>query len=101
MWSDRIFWNCGIIAFHEAGIFRFSMFVRMEIWRAWLHFFPIPVFGLLICIVLSFVLLLFAFVLLFRKQNGDRPWKLFLYLVLTLVHSLLALNWLFMFMPDA
>ena len=70
-------------------------------WSAWLHFFPIPAFGLVIGIVLSFLLVLIVFVQLFRKQQEDRPWKLFFYQVLTLAHCLLAINWLFMFMPDA
>ena len=92
---------CTFLMMFSGGHSTRQMTGSMEIWRAWLHFFPIPVFSLLICIVLSFVLLLFAFVLLFRKRNGDRPWKLFFYLVLTFVHVLLAFNWLFMFMPDA
>jgi uncharacterized protein YjbI with pentapeptide repeats len=74
---------------------------NMDAWSAWLHFFPIPLFGLLISIVVSFVLVLFMFSRLIWKRGDNRPWKLFLYLLLTLIHCLLAFNWLFMFMPDA
>jgi len=74
---------------------------NMNAWSAWLHFFPIPVFGLMFCILLSFLLILIVFVQLFRKQKESRPWKLFFYQVLTLAHCFLAFNWLFMFMPDA
>jgi len=72
-----------------------------DAWSFWLHFFPIPALGLLLAIVCSFVLMLIALVALFRRQRGERPWRLFFYLVLTFVHCLFAFNWLIMFMPDA
>ena len=70
-------------------------------WSTWLHFFPIPALGLLLCILVSFVLVCIALVQLFWKLNDRRQWKLFAYLGLTLAHAILAFNWLMMFMPDA
>ena len=72
-----------------------------DAWSFWLHFFQIPFLGLLFCIVCSFVLMLIVFAALFRRTRGERPWRLFFYLVLTFVHCLFAFNWLIMFMPDA
>ena len=81
----------------------FLMFLTMLgsvcVW-SWVRVMPILAFGLLICVLLSFLIIILTLVL-FRKQNNSRPWQSFLYQVLTFVHSLLALNWLFMFMPDA
>jgi uncharacterized protein YjbI with pentapeptide repeats len=70
-------------------------------WSAWFHFFPFPMLGLMICVPLAFGLVIYGLVLVIRKQNNTRPWKLFWYLILTLAHCLLAFNWLLIFMPDA
>jgi hypothetical protein len=92
---------CTFLMLFSGGHFVRQMSGNMEVWRAWLHFFPIPAFGLMICIVCSFVLMCIVLVLLIRNHNNCRPWKLFLYQVLTLLHCLFAFNWLIMFMPDA
>jgi len=73
----------------------------MDVWSAWLSFFPIPAFGLMFCVGCSFVLICIVITLLIRNRNNCRPWQLFLYQVLTLVHCFLAFHWLIMFMPDA
>jgi len=70
-------------------------------WSTWLSFFPIPMLGLMICIVISFILLLLALDPLVWNWHKKRRWGLFFYQILTLVHCLLAFNWLIMFMPDA
>jgi hypothetical protein len=74
---------------------------NMDAWRAWMYFFLIPLLGLLICTIISFVLILFVFFRLFWTRDDSQPWKLFLYLILTLVHCLLAFNWMCLFLPDA
>ena len=70
-------------------------------WSTWLHFFPIPMLGLMICIVCSVVLIFIVLIRLILNRNNVQPWRLFFYQVLTLTHCLFAFNWLIMFMPDA
>ncbi len=72
-----------------------------EAWSNWLHFYPIPLFGLMLCILLAVILMLVVIVQLIVMRGKFRPWTLFFYQALTLVHCLFAFNWLIMFMPDA
>ena len=74
---------------------------NMDAWSLWLSFFPIPMFGLMLCVIFSFVLVCITLVPLFWKPNDSRQWTFFAYQGLTLAHVLLAFNWLVMFMPDA
>ncbi|MDR1268976.1 MAG: pentapeptide repeat-containing protein, partial [Planctomycetaceae bacterium] len=72
-----------------------------DAWSDWLHFYPFPLFGLMICIFVIGIILLIVFCQLIYRSNKSQHRKLFLYQILTLIHCLLAFNWLLMFMPDA
>jgi uncharacterized protein YjbI with pentapeptide repeats len=91
---------CTFLMMFSGGHAVRQMSGNMNVWSAWLQFFPIPALGLCFCIGCSFVLLLAVFVSLF-KWRENRPWRLFFYMMLTLIHCLFAFNWLMMFMPDA
>jgi uncharacterized protein YjbI with pentapeptide repeats len=72
-----------------------------DAWSQWLHFYPIPLLGLMICILVIGIILLIIFCQLIYRSNKSQRWKLFLYQILTMIHCLFAFNWLLMFMPDA
>jgi len=72
-----------------------------DAWSAWLHFFPIPLFGMLAVNLISYFLVLLFLILLVFRRREYYTWGLFFYLLLTVIHAITAINWLIMFMPDA
>lgn len=72
-----------------------------DAWSTWLHFYPIPLFGLMLCILVVGILGIATIGQMIFVRDKPRPWKLFSYHAATLVHCLLAFNWLLVFMPDA
>lgn len=72
-----------------------------DAWRQWMHFYPIPLFGMMLCVLVAGFMSIVFFAFVTHKYGGTRPWRLFFYQILTLTHCLYAINWLIMFMPDA
>lgn len=74
---------------------------NMDAWSDWLHFWPILAIGMLAAITVSLVVFVVYLSRLAMRKTIIHPWLAMFYLLLTILHTFWALNWLGMFMPDA